>query len=201
MTAWWLWSLFDHLLGQGAGIRGQTRDGDADVVVDLQDLLLVGRQLVRGPLESRQHHIIVRTQAQARRTLPSRPARHDFSRSASKLSPPRQATTTTQPGRYTVPIGTARLTCFTASMAYSTWCKRPCGLHTVTSVSYWLRNMAPDLSSCAHRRATQRKAEIRHHFPAVWWSCSGIRLFSEFDGDHDCQATIPWQKATRTYNS
>jgi len=26
-------------------------------------------------------------------------------------------------------------------MAYSTWRRRPCGLQTVTSVSYWLRNM------------------------------------------------------------
>lgn len=35
-----------------------------------------------------------------------------------------------------------RHTCLTASSAYSTWCRRPWGLHTVTSVSYWLRNMA-----------------------------------------------------------
>ena len=27
--------------------------------------------------------------------------------------------------------------CFTASMAYSTWYSRPCGLHVMTSVSYW----------------------------------------------------------------
>lgn len=29
---------------------------------------------------------------------------------------------------------------FTASIAYSTWCRRPWGLHTVTSLSYWFRN-------------------------------------------------------------
>lgn len=29
---------------------------------------------------------------------------------------------------------------FTASMAYSTWWSLPWGLHTVTSLSYWLRN-------------------------------------------------------------
>jgi hypothetical protein len=31
---------------------------------------------------------------------------------------------------------TAQLPCFTASIAYSTWNKRPCGLHVVMSVSY-----------------------------------------------------------------
>jgi hypothetical protein len=31
---------------------------------------------------------------------------------------------------------TAQLPCLTASMAYSTWNSRPCGLHVVTSVSY-----------------------------------------------------------------
>lgn len=37
---------------------------------------------------------------------------------------------------------TAALPCFTASMAYSIWWMRPAGDHSVTSVSYWLRNMA-----------------------------------------------------------
>lgn len=31
--------------------------------------------------------------------------------------------------------------CLTDSMAYSTWRRRPSGDQTVTSVSYWLRNM------------------------------------------------------------
>lgn len=34
--------------------------------------------------------------------------------------------------------------CLTASIAYSTWCRRPTGLNVVTSVSYWLRNMKLD---------------------------------------------------------
>jgi len=36
---------------------------------------------------------------------------------------------------------TAQLPCFTASCAYSTWNRRPCGLHVVTSVSYWFLNI------------------------------------------------------------
>ena len=36
---------------------------------------------------------------------------------------------------------TAALPCFTASIAYSIWWMRPAGLHVVTSVSYWLRNI------------------------------------------------------------
>lgn len=35
-------------------------------------------------------------------------------------------------------------TWFTASWAYSTWWRRPWGDHTVTSVSYWLRNICFD---------------------------------------------------------
>jgi len=31
--------------------------------------------------------------------------------------------------------------CFTASMAYSSWWILPCGLHTVTSLSYWFLNI------------------------------------------------------------
>ena len=38
------------------------------------------------------------------------------------------------PGRTFRP--TAALPCLTASIAYSTWCRRPCGLQVVTSVSY-----------------------------------------------------------------
>lgn len=35
---------------------------------------------------------------------------------------------------------------FTASIAYSTWWSRPWGLHTVTSLSYWLRNWKLNMS-------------------------------------------------------
>ena len=41
----------------------------------------------------------------------------------------------------------------TASCAYSTWCRRPCGDHTVTSVSYWFLNMM----ACA--KMQKRKAD------------------------------------------
>jgi hypothetical protein len=51
--------------------------------------------------------------------------------------------------------------CLTASMAYSTWNSRPWGLHVVTSVSYWFRNIfeaSSPPSTCSIRRSPSAPA-------------------------------------------
>ena len=58
-----------HSLGERARVGGEARDGDADVVVHLEDLLLVRGELVGRPLQRRQHHIVLGPQAQRRRAL------------------------------------------------------------------------------------------------------------------------------------
>ena len=58
-----------HPLGQAAGVGGQAGDADADVGVDLQYLLLVGRQLRDGPLQGADDGVRGGTDADARRSL------------------------------------------------------------------------------------------------------------------------------------
>mmetsp|Transcript_31559 Transcript_31559/g.79823 ORF Transcript_31559/g.79823 Transcript_31559/m.79823 type:complete len:301 (+) Transcript_31559:309-1211(+) len=56
-------ALVAHVARQDAPVRGQPRDGDAHVVVHLEDLLLVAGQLARRALERGQHHVRLAAQA------------------------------------------------------------------------------------------------------------------------------------------
>ena len=58
-----------HPLGQSAGVGGEAGDADADVGVDLQYLLLVGRQLGDRPLEGADDGVGRGADADARRSL------------------------------------------------------------------------------------------------------------------------------------
>ena len=52
-------ALGPHPLGDGASVRGEASDGDADMVVNGEDLLLVGREVAGGSLEGHQHRVRV----------------------------------------------------------------------------------------------------------------------------------------------
>jgi len=58
-----------HVLGEHARVGHQAGDANADVVVDLEDLFLVRRQLRRGALQRRHDRKVVRPQADARTAL------------------------------------------------------------------------------------------------------------------------------------
>ncbi|VEU38378.1 unnamed protein product [Pseudo-nitzschia multistriata] len=62
-------ALVPHVLGQGPGVRRQPRDSHADVVVDLEELLLVARQLAHRPLEGPQDDVGAALDAHAGRSL------------------------------------------------------------------------------------------------------------------------------------
>ena len=58
-----------HVLGERARVGVEPRDRDADVVVDLEQLLLVSRQVVRRTLERGEHNVLRADDAKARRAL------------------------------------------------------------------------------------------------------------------------------------
>ena len=106
-------ALVAHVAAEDATVGGEARDGDAEVVVDLEDLALEGRQLGWGALEGSQDGVCVTLLLNGwwwwcAAVVASKRTRNP----------------------------TAALPCLTASIAYSIWWIRPCGLHVTTSVSY-----------------------------------------------------------------
>lgn len=105
-----------HEVGKNAGVGGKTGEGDTEVRVDWNDLLLVGRKLFCVALqclsESTCDLMSERGSRGAKRTLTA------ASTACVLLTMP----TTTEP-------------CFTASDAYSTWKIRPCGEKVTESLS------------------------------------------------------------------
>ena len=55
----------------------------------------------------------------------------------------------------------AALPCFTASIAYSIWWIRPAGDQVMQSVSYWLRNILPDVD-CAACWSEAAAVDVKH---------------------------------------
>ena len=55
-------TLGPHPPGDGASISGEAGDGDSHMVIDGEDLLLVGGEVARGSLEGDQHGVSVRLQ-------------------------------------------------------------------------------------------------------------------------------------------
>lgn len=75
-----------HVTGEDAAIGGEAGDGDADVVVDLEDLLLVGGELGVGLVDAGQHHVGLGSEADRRR-----PLLHRLHRVLNLEQPPRRA--------------------------------------------------------------------------------------------------------------
>jgi hypothetical protein len=83
---------------------------------------------------------------------------------------------------------TAQLPCFTASIAYSTWNRRPCGLHVVTSVSYCGSRCA---ASAAHDRHLQPSAAtLKGPWPREAAQIAPrplVRTENRFQAEPDCE--------------
>jgi hypothetical protein len=136
-------ALVAHVSAEDAAVCCEAGDGHAHVVVHLEDLALEGGQLVLRALEGGDHRM--------RFALRAVPGRGSGALRCAGMQPRGMATTKccpyerhrcsgssaaqTRPERLTV-SPTAALPCLTASIAYSTWKRRPCGLQVETSVSY-----------------------------------------------------------------
>ena len=64
------------------------------------------------------------------------------------------------------------LTCLTASIAYSTWWRRPWGDQVVTSLSYWFRNYWKTIKI----RVSPRVTFLRYSLLSTFMKESGTRL-------------------------
>ena len=75
-----------HIAREDAAIGREASDGDADVVVDLEDLLLVGGELGVGLVNAGQHHVRLGSEPDRRR-----PLLHRLHRVLNLEQPPRRA--------------------------------------------------------------------------------------------------------------
>ena len=62
-------TLVPHVPREDASVSGEAGDGDADVVVDFEDLLLVRRQLGVSLVNASQDHVSLRSEPDRRRAL------------------------------------------------------------------------------------------------------------------------------------
>merc|ERR1740128_970146 len=62
-------TLSPHPPGDGASISGEAGDGDSHMVINREDLLLVGGEVARGSLEGDQHGVSVGLQGHGGGTL------------------------------------------------------------------------------------------------------------------------------------
>lgn len=128
-------ALVPHVSAQHAPVCSQARNGDAHVVVDLEDLALEGRELRLRALDGAQHRVRVALRQRGghmRACAGARGLLHGRMRGGGRAGGRARACG----HRVRTRSPTAQLPCFTASMAYSTWNRRPWGLQVVTSVSY-----------------------------------------------------------------
>lgn len=58
-----------HVSGENTAVGGETGNGDADVVINLEDLLLVGRELGIGLVDAGQHNVGLGSEPYRRRAL------------------------------------------------------------------------------------------------------------------------------------
>jgi hypothetical protein len=59
----------EDLPNETSSVGGQTRHCDTHVLINLEDLLLIGSQLIWRPLQSSQYYVSFAPQAQACRSL------------------------------------------------------------------------------------------------------------------------------------
>lgn len=62
-------ALGSHVAGENSAVGGETSNGDADVVIDLEDLLLVRRELGIGLVYTGQYHMGLGSEPYGGRTL------------------------------------------------------------------------------------------------------------------------------------
>jgi hypothetical protein len=62
-------ALCPHPSGDGSGIRSQTSDGDSNMVINREDLLLMAGKLTGSSLQSNQHSVGVGLEANSCGTL------------------------------------------------------------------------------------------------------------------------------------
>ena len=113
-------TLSSHPPGDGPGICSQPSNGDSYMIINGENLLLMTGQFTTSPLQSHQDCVCVGLQPHCGRTL-----LHCFH---SILNLHKNYMSSDE-------------VIFEIQKNFLTWCRRPCGLQMVTSLSYWLRNI------------------------------------------------------------
>ena len=113
-------TLSPHPPGDGPGICSQPSNGDSYMIINGENLLLMTGQFTTSPLQSHQDCVCVGFQPHCGRTLLH--CFHGIFNLDKKYIPSDEVI-------------------MEVHKSYLTWCRRPCGLQMVTSLSYWLRNI------------------------------------------------------------